>query len=64
MFEWWRERKREKILEQPFPAEHLAVLERNVKHYQRLGTEQQKRLRDLVQVLIAEKNWWGCAGSC
>jgi Mlc titration factor MtfA (ptsG expression regulator) len=62
MFEWWRERKREKILEQPFADEHIAVLERNVKHYQRLGAEQQKRLRDLVQVFIAEKSWEGCGG--
>lgn len=62
MFEWWRERKREKILEQPFPAEHAAVLERNVKHYQRLDAKQQQRLRDLVQVFVAEKSWEGCAG--
>jgi len=62
MFEWWRERRRDKILEQPFPAEHVAFLERNVKHYQRLTGEQQKRLRDLVQVFVAEKNWEGCGG--
>lgn len=62
MFDWWRERKRDKILEQPFPAEHVEVLERNVKHYQRLPPEAQQRLRDLVQVFVAEKNWEGCGG--
>ena len=62
MFDWWREKKREKLLEQPFPAEHLAVLERNVKHYSRLTTEDQKRLRDLVQVFTAEKHWEACGG--
>lgn len=62
MFEWWRERKREKILEQPFPDAQLAVLERNVKAYGRLPAEAQKRLRDLVQVFVAEKNWEGCGG--
>lgn len=62
MFDWWREKKREKILERPFPPEHLAVLERNVKHYQRLPPADQKRLRDLVQVFIAEKHWEGCGG--
>ena len=62
MFEWWRRRQREKILEQPFPAEYLRVLERNVPHYLRLGPEAQKRLRDLVQVFLAEKHWEGCGG--
>ncbi|HET8934403.1 MAG TPA: M90 family metallopeptidase [Polyangiales bacterium] len=62
MFDWFREKKREKILERPFPAEHIAVLERNVKHYLRLLPADQKRLRDLVQVFVAEKNWEGCGG--
>jgi MtfA peptidase len=62
MLDWWRERQREKFLRQPFPAEHIAVLERNVKHYQRLGVPDRKRLRDLVQVFIAEKHWEGCGG--
>jgi len=62
MFEWWTERRRAKLLEQPFPAEARAVLERNVKHYGRLDAEAQKRLRDLVQVFVAEKRWEGCGG--
>jgi MtfA peptidase len=62
MFEWWRERKREKLLEQPFPEAHVRILERNVKHYARLDEPAQKRLRDLVQVFIAEKHWEGCGG--
>jgi Mlc titration factor MtfA (ptsG expression regulator) len=62
MFEWWREKKREKILEQPFPEAHVAILERNVKHYARLDASEQKRLRDLIQVFVAEKHWEGCGG--
>jgi MtfA peptidase len=62
MFDWWRERKHAKILEQPFPSEQLAVLERNVKHYHRLTPNDRQRLRDLVQIFIAEKNWEGCGG--
>src|SRR5689334_14463370 len=62
MLEWWRERRREKILETPFPAEQLAVLERDVRHYRRLPEADRKRLRDLVQVFIAEKHWEGCGG--
>jgi Mlc titration factor MtfA (ptsG expression regulator) len=62
MFEWWRERKRDRILQQAFPEAGLAVLERNVKHYGRLLADEQKRLRDLVQVFVAEKTWEGCGG--
>ncbi|HKU39096.1 MAG TPA: M90 family metallopeptidase [Polyangiales bacterium] len=62
MFEWWRERRREKILEQPFPAAQIETLERNVKHYQLLSPSEQKQLRDLVQVFVAEKSWEGCGG--
>jgi Mlc titration factor MtfA (ptsG expression regulator) len=62
MFEWWRERRREKLLETPFPAAHIAVLERNVKHYERLDPAAQHRLRDLVQVFVEEKRWEGCGG--
>lgn len=62
MFDWWRGRRRERILKRPFPAQHQAVLERNVKHYQRLAPADQRRLRDLVQVFVAEKRWEGCGG--
>ncbi len=62
MFEWWRERRRERILEEPFPEAQLAVLDRNVAHYHRLNANDQKRLRDLVQVFVAEKVWEGCGG--
>ncbi|HKP57226.1 MAG TPA: M90 family metallopeptidase [Polyangiales bacterium] len=62
MFEWWRERRREKLLEQPFPQALIEVLERNVKHYPLLSTAEQKQLRDLVQVFVAEKSWEGCGG--
>lgn len=62
MFEWWRERRREKILQEPFPEAFLPVLQRNVRHYARLDEAERKRLRDLVQVFVAEKNWEGCGG--
>lgn len=62
MFEWWHERRRDKLLEQPFRDAHRAVLERNVKHYGWLDAAEQQQLRDLVQVFVAEKAWEGCGG--
>lgn len=62
MFDWLRDRRREQILEQPFPDEQRAVLQKNVGHYARLLPDEQQRLRDLVQVFVAEKHWEGCGG--
>src|SRR5690606_4820274 len=39
-----------------------AILERNVAAYQLLDAAEQQRLRDLVQVFIAEKHWEGAGG--
>jgi Mlc titration factor MtfA (ptsG expression regulator) len=62
MFDWWHERKREKILETPFPEPWRRVLARNVAHYARLDEDERKRLHELTQVFIAEKQWEGCGG--
>lgn len=62
MFEWWREKRREKLLETPFPEAYRHVLERDIKRYCKLDAARQKRLRDMVQVFVAEKNWEGCGG--
>lgn len=62
MFEWWHERKRAAILETPFPASFRAAIERHVPHYARLDDDEQRRLRELTQVFVAEKHWEGCGG--
>ncbi len=62
MFRWLTERRRRHLLEQPFPEAWTAILEKNVAAYALLDADEQKRLRDLVQVFIAEKHWEGCGG--
>jgi MtfA peptidase len=62
MFGWLTERRRKKLLEQPFPEEWAAILGENVAAYRLLDTDEQKRLRELSQIFIAEKNWEGCGG--
>ena len=47
---------------QPFPAEWLDILRRNVSVYGRLDEDAQARLRDLLLVLVTEKRWEGCGG--
>jgi Mlc titration factor MtfA (ptsG expression regulator) len=62
IFSWLRERKRKKILATPFPAEWEAYIDRNLPHYARLSPQEKQKLRDEVQVFVAEKNWEGCGG--
>jgi Mlc titration factor MtfA (ptsG expression regulator) len=56
------EHRRRHILEQPFPDEWLRYIEKNMAHYALLTGEEQQRLRQDVQVFVAEKYWEGCNG--
>ena len=62
MFDWWRRRKREKILEQPFPEPWRSVIERNLGYWKWLTPDERASLERLVQVFLAEKTIVGCGG--
>ena len=62
MLHWLTERRRARLLEQPFPTEWTRTLADNVAAYALLDEAEQQRLRDLTQVFIAEKHWEGCGG--
>ena len=62
MFRWFADRRREKLTRAPFPGEWERVLGRNVHSWSRLDEEERKRLRGMIQVFVAEKNWEGAGG--
>jgi Mlc titration factor MtfA (ptsG expression regulator) len=62
IFSWLRQRRRRKLVAQPFPPAWLDYLCRNVGHYEYLSEAEQAKLRDDLRVFIAEKNWEGCGG--
>lgn len=62
LFTWLARRRRAQILEAPFPPEWEAIVARNVAHWALLDDAERARLRDLVQVFVAEKHWEGCGG--
>ena len=62
MFGWLTDRRRARLLEEPFPAEWNAIIDDNVALAARLDAEQRRRLCELVQVFVAEKSWEGCGG--
>jgi Mlc titration factor MtfA (ptsG expression regulator) len=62
LFRWLKQRRREKLLAEPFPASWLDVLQQRVVLYRYLDPEQQARLRGALRILLAEKAWEGCKG--
>ena len=61
-FPWTKNAHRRELLAQPFPAQWLEHIAANVAYYHCLPAEEQAKLRDITRILIAEKNWEGCAG--
>ncbi len=62
MFGWLRARRRNQILAQPFPAEWDQIIDVNVHLVHRLDRASRQKLRELVQIFVAEKTWEGCGG--
>jgi MtfA peptidase len=62
LFYWLRQRRRRKLLAQPFPAPWLGYLQNNMALYHTLSEAEQARLRADLGVFIAEKEWEGCRG--
>jgi len=59
---WWKRRRRANLLATPFPNPWRDILQRKVWPYSVFPAEDQQRLRNCVQVFVAEKNWEGCNG--
>ena len=55
-------RRRRKLREQPFPPAWRRILRRRVPYVQRLPPDLQLRLKQDIQVFLAEKPILGCAG--
>ena len=58
----WKERRRRRVRERPFPTAWRSVLEGSVPLYRRLPPEDRDELHGHVQVLLAEKRFEGTAG--
>jgi MtfA peptidase len=62
MLGFFKKQRREKLLQHPFPAEWVEILERNVPIYERLPEDDQLELQGLIQIFLAEKVFEGCNG--
>jgi Mlc titration factor MtfA (ptsG expression regulator) len=62
IFGWFAQRRRKRLLAQPFPEAWTPVLSRNMVHFSWLDADERRRLCELVQLFVAEKDWEGCNG--
>ena len=62
MFSWLVNRRRKKLIQEPFPTVWEDIIQRNVAHYCILDDIERTHLRELIRVFIAEKDWEGCGG--
>ena len=62
IFAWLRRRRRRGILAQPFPEQWERWLSRRVGCWPYLNDDERQKLKNDVQVFVAEKQWEGCAG--
>jgi MtfA peptidase len=59
---WIDDRRRQEILLQPFPTQWREYLQNKIPNYSLLSGADQTKLRNLVQIFVAEKHWEGCRG--
>jgi len=59
---WLKNRRRARVLAEPFPAGWWEVLERNVPLVSRLDPAERQTLKDKVRIFLAEKRFEGCGG--
>lgn len=50
------------MIARPFPPEWRETLRQNVLVYGELSDDERQRVREYVQVFVAEKHWEGCGG--
>jgi MtfA peptidase len=62
LFSWLKQRRRRRILADPFPPAWQDVLDRNVAHLAWLPEAEHVLLRRATQIMVVEKSFEGCGG--
>jgi len=62
MFDFFKNRRREALLQQPLTEDERAILDQNVPYLAELSTADRSELEGLVRIFVTEKHFEGCAG--
>jgi MtfA peptidase len=59
---WAKKWRRRRVSSRRFPAEWLAIIEKNVPYYDALAADDKAELQGHIQIFLAEKRFEGCGG--
>jgi Mlc titration factor MtfA (ptsG expression regulator) len=62
IFLWWPRRRLRRALAAPFPADWLALLQRNLPVFDALEAPEREQLLALIRQFLLEKRFFGCGG--
>lgn len=62
MMFFFKNMRRRRLRQKPFPADWITILSRNVPYYNRLSPADRQELHGHIQVFLAEKYFEGCGG--
>ena len=57
MFNWFRNRRRKRILKEPWPSAWDFFLDNNIGHYKGLSADGQTQLKAITRIIMHEKHW-------
>lgn len=57
MFNWFRNRRRRRIIQEPWSPAWDLIFQNNVGHYKDLSTTEQEKLKAITKVIVDEKHW-------
>lgn len=63
IFDWFKRRRRARLFAAPWPSSWEAALDAHFEVWRRLPEADQRRLRQIIAVLVAEKTWEGTKGA-
>jgi MtfA peptidase len=61
-FPWFKQKRRQKLLAEPFPETWREYLRVNVRYYSLLDESKRSVVESFVRAFVAEKNWYGGEG--
>lgn len=62
MFGWWVQRRRRRLLAEPFPEEWRQAIEREVSLWHAVPAPARGKLEDDLRCFVAERSWEPCGG--
>lgn len=57
MLNWFKNRRRKRISQTPWPSSWDSILTNNVGHFRHLSEIEKKKLRSVTRIVVSEKNW-------